>query len=118
MLNLVLRSLRDWSLVQVAASVYPAPAQQGPKPRGEIHVVSLLGAESYALEVWLAASIDPAFPRLAVLVAPPLPSLVLALLGRALTAVPLQGVVVLLSPGLSLGPVTGLHSASAPPARS
>ena len=81
----VLRSLRNWSLVVVAAPSVPAPLQENQAEREEVWVVSLLGAEPYALEVWLAASADPAVPRLAVLVAPSLSSLVQIHLGRALT---------------------------------
>ena len=73
-----------------------------------MRVVSLLGAEPYALEVWLAASTDPAVPRLAVLVAPPLSPQVQIHLVRALTEVRFQGVTVLLSPGLALNGLAGL----------
>ena len=64
--------------------------------------MSLLGSEPYALEAWIAASTDPAVPRLAVLVAPSQSPQVQIHLGRALTEVRLQGVTVLLSPGLAL----------------
>ena len=70
-LSLVLRSLRGWSPVMVAAPSFPAPVQVSHAEREEVRVVSLLGAEPYALEIWLAASVDPAVPRLAVRVAPP-----------------------------------------------
>ena len=107
-LSLVLRSLRNWSLVMVAAPSVPAPLQDNQAEREEVQLVSLLGAEPYALEVWLAASADPAVPRLAVLVDPSLSPLVQIHLERALTEALIQGVAVLLYPGLALSGVTGL----------
>ena len=73
-------------------------------------VVSLLGAQPYAIETWLAASLDPAVPRLAVLVPPGLASLTQVLLGRALTPTVIGSLTVLTSPGLSLAPVATLWS--------
>ena len=70
--------------------------------------MSLLGAEDFAIEVSLAASVDPAVPRLAVLVPPYLSSLVKVRLQRALTEVPVMGVAVLLSLGLTLSGITDL----------
>ena len=64
--------------------------------------MSLLGAEDYAIEVWLAASVDPAVPRLAALVSAHLSSLVCVHLQRALTEIAVLGVAALLSPGLTL----------------
>ena len=58
----------------------------------------------------LRASLDPAVPRLAVLVPPDLASLTQVLLGRALTPTAVGGLTVLTSPGLSLAPVTTLLS--------
>ena len=62
-----------------------------------------------ALEIWLAASVDVAVPRLAVLASPLVASLVIVHLGRALTEVRIQEVSVLQSPGLSLDDVLGLR---------
>ena len=107
-LSLVLRTLRSWSLVAVAAHGVRAPRQDSQIEPEEVRVVSLLGAEPYALEVSLAASTDPAVPRLAVLVATPLSPQVQIHLGRALTEVHCQGVTVLLSPGLTLNGLVGL----------
>ena len=67
------------------------------------------GAEACALGLWLAASVDPAVPRLAVLASPLVASLVTVHLGRALTEVRVHEVSVLLSTGLSLDDVLGLH---------
>ena len=75
----------------------------------------LLGAEDYAVEIWLAASMDPAVPRLAVLVPPHRSSLVKVHLQRALTEVPVMGVAVLLSPGLTLTGITDLVPVGPPP---
>ena len=109
-LNLVLRAIRDWTLVLVAASGLPLPVQLQPVARPEVLVVSLLGAQPYAIEIWLAASLDPTVPRLAVLVPPGLASLTQVLLGRALTPTAVGGLTVLTSLGLSLTPVTTLSS--------
>ena len=77
----------------------------------------LPGAEDYATEIWLAASTDPAVPRLAVLVPPHMPSLVKVHLQRALTEVPVMGVAVLLSPGLTLTGITDLAPVGPPAPR-
>ena len=108
-LGLVLRSVRDWFLVLVAVPSLPIPRQAPSERREEVRIISLLGAEAYALEVWLAASVDPAVPRLAVLASPLVASLVIVHLGRALTEVRIHEVSVLLSPGLSLDDVLGLR---------
>ena len=107
-LNLVLRAIRDWTLVLVAASGLPLPVQLPTDARPEVLVVSLLGAQPYAIKTWLAASLDPAVPRLAVLVPPSHASLTRVLLGRALTLTVIGNLTVLTSPGLSLGLVTTL----------
>ena len=109
MLSLVLRSVRDWFLVLVAVPSLPIPRQAPSGRREEVRIISLLGAEAYALEVWLAASVDPAGPRLAVLASPLVASLVVVHLGRALTEVRIHEVSVLLSPGLSLDDALGLR---------
>ena len=108
-LGLVLRSLHDWFLVLVAVPCLPIPRQAPSGQREEVRIVSLLGAEAYALEIWLAASVDPAVPRLAVLASPLAASLVTVHLGQALTEVRIHEVSVLLSPGLSLDDVLSLH---------
>ena len=59
--------LSDWMPILVS---------QASRGREEVRVVCLLGAEGYAVEIWLAASTDPAVPRLAVLAPPHLSSLV------------------------------------------
>ena len=92
----------------MAAPGVPAPRQDGQIGLEEVRVVSLLGSEPYALEVWIAASTEPAVPHLAVLVAPPLSPQVQIHLGRTLTEVHFQGVTVLLSPGLALSGLAGL----------
>ena len=55
------------------------------------------------------ASVGPTVPHLAVLASPLVATLVEALLERALTEVRVHEVSVLLSPGLSLDDVMGLH---------
>ena len=71
-------------------------------------VVSQLGAQPYATESRLAASLTPTVPRLAVFVPPAQASLVRVLLGQALTFTEIGSLAVLMSPGLSLAPVTSL----------
>ena len=75
----------------MAAPGVPAPRQDGQIGPEEVRVVSLLGSEPYALKVWIPASTEPAVPRLAVLVAPPLSPQVQIHLGRTLTEVHFQG---------------------------
>ena len=84
-------------------------------------MVSLIGAQPYAIETWLAASLDPAVPRLAVLVPLSLASLTQVLLGRSLTLTVIGNLTVLTSPGLSMSPDTTLWTpqdeiAPSPPA--
>ena len=120
-LNLVLRAIRDWTLVLVAASGLPLPVQLPTDARPEVLVVSLLGAQPYAIETWLAASLDPDVPRVAVLVPPSHASHTQVLLGCALTLTEIGNLTVVTSPGLSLAPVTTLWNpqddiAPSPPA--
>ena len=113
-LAVVLRSLVDWRLFAVSAPGFGIPRQQSLEGREEVRVVSLLGAQDYAAEIWLAASTDPTVPRLAVLAPPHLSPLVQVHLRRALTEVCVLGVSVLLSPGLALTGVADL-TPSPPP---
>ena len=82
--------------------------------REEVRVVSLLGSEDYAAEIWLAASTDPTVPPLAVLTPPHLSSLVQVHLQRALTKVCALGVSVLLSLGLALTGIADLTPSPSP----
>ena len=69
-LTVALRSLSNWMLPLIAAPGRPIPRQSASKGREEVTLVSLLGAEGFLVEISLAASVDPAVPRLTVLVPP------------------------------------------------
>ena len=70
----------------------PLPSQPQTGTRAEVLVVSLLGAEPYAIQTWLLASLDPSIPRLAVLVPHAHAPLVVVELGRALTRSEIGGI--------------------------
>ena len=107
-LGLVLRALRDWTLVAVASPSLPLPRQSSPLQRPGVQVVSLLGSQAYAIEAWLAVAVTPAIPSLAVLVDPSLAALVMIYLQRSLTVATIQGVSVMTSPGLTVEAVISL----------